>query len=398
MRTLYSSSVQICEAFDCKRSSGEQRRRLDAADPRGQGVRPCSRTPPRTRSRSCCATARTIAVVGLSADPTRPSHGVARALQRFGYRIIPVTPDRRGRSSASPRCASLEQLPEVLGADERVDIVDVFRRPEHVPRIVADCIRLEAPGAVAAGRRDRRDRRPSAPARGHLHRDGPLPVPGPRGAALDGAHTAGALARQGLYAILRAAMRIAFTKMHGVGNDFVVFDAPARARCSRPTGCARSPTAAPASASTRRWSCEPARRAGQRRLLPDLQLRRRRGRAVRQRRALHRRAPAPPRRARAGALVTLDSPAGPGAARVSRRRRGLASTWACPTSIRASLPFEAPAEADRYPLEVAGRTLEIGAVSIGNPHAVLTVESVDAAPGRARWVRRSSAIRASRGG
>jgi predicted CoA-binding protein len=36
--------------------------------------------------------ARTIAVVGLSADQTRPSHGVARALQRFGYRIIPVTP------------------------------------------------------------------------------------------------------------------------------------------------------------------------------------------------------------------------------------------------------------------------------------------------------------------
>src|SRR5256884_8165411 len=45
-----------------------------------------------------------------------------------------------------------------------------------------------------------------------------------------------------------------------------------------------------------------------------------------------------------------------------------------------SLPFEAPREADSYPLEVAGRTLDIGAVSIGNPHALITVASVEAAP------------------
>jgi hypothetical protein len=85
--------------------------------------------------------ARVIAIVGLSADRTRPSHGVARALQRFGYRIIPVTP-----SAASilgePAVASLDQLPEVLAAEEHVDIVDVFRRPEHVAPIVTDCIRL----------------------------------------------------------------------------------------------------------------------------------------------------------------------------------------------------------------------------------------------------------------
>ena len=41
--------------------------------------------------------------------------------------------------------ASLEQLPEVLGGDERVDIVDVFRRPEHVAGIVSECIRLKLP-------------------------------------------------------------------------------------------------------------------------------------------------------------------------------------------------------------------------------------------------------------
>jgi uncharacterized protein len=88
--------------------------------------------------------ARTIAVVGLSADRTRPSHGVARAMQRFGYRIIPVTPAAE-TILGEPAIAALDQLPEVLGRDERVDIVDVFRRPEHVPAIVSDCIRLRLP-------------------------------------------------------------------------------------------------------------------------------------------------------------------------------------------------------------------------------------------------------------
>lgn len=87
---------------------------------------------------------RIIAVVGLSADPTRPSHGVARALQRFGYRIIPVTPAAEAILGESA-VASLEQLPEVLAPAERVDLVDVFRRPEHVAGIVDDCIRLKLP-------------------------------------------------------------------------------------------------------------------------------------------------------------------------------------------------------------------------------------------------------------
>ena len=88
--------------------------------------------------------ARTIAVVGLSGDRTRPSHGVARALQRFGYRVIPVNPSVES-VLGEPAVGALEQLPEVLGRDERVDIVDVFRRPEHVAAIVEDCIRLRLP-------------------------------------------------------------------------------------------------------------------------------------------------------------------------------------------------------------------------------------------------------------
>jgi uncharacterized protein len=88
--------------------------------------------------------ARIIAIVGLSADRTRPSHGVARALQRFGYRIIPVNPAHES-ILGEPAVASLDQLNEVLAADERVDIVDVFRRPIYVAGIVADCIRLRLP-------------------------------------------------------------------------------------------------------------------------------------------------------------------------------------------------------------------------------------------------------------
>ena len=100
--------------------------------------------PPAPEIARLLRSARIIAVVGLSADPTRPSHGVARALQRFGYRIIPVTPSAEtvlGEVAVS----SLERLPEVLASDETVDIVDVFRRPEYVADIVDTCIRLKLP-------------------------------------------------------------------------------------------------------------------------------------------------------------------------------------------------------------------------------------------------------------
>jgi uncharacterized protein len=100
--------------------------------------------PPADAIEQLLRAAHTIAIVGLSADPTRPSHGVARALQRFGYRIIPVTPSAEA-ILGEPAVPSLDQLPQVLGSGERVDIVDVFRRPEHVAGIVSDCIRLKLP-------------------------------------------------------------------------------------------------------------------------------------------------------------------------------------------------------------------------------------------------------------
>ncbi len=76
---------------------------------------------------------KTIAVVGLSPDPGRPSHGVASYLQRAGYRIIPVNPgiDKVLGERAYP---SLRDVPEPI------DLVDVFRRSEFVAAIVEEAI------------------------------------------------------------------------------------------------------------------------------------------------------------------------------------------------------------------------------------------------------------------
>jgi len=89
-------------------------------------------------------TARIIAVVGLSDDPSRPSNHVAQELQAFGYRIIPVTP-KGGTILGEQVVADLDHLGDVLKPGEKVDVVDVFRRPEHVAAIVDDCIRLHLP-------------------------------------------------------------------------------------------------------------------------------------------------------------------------------------------------------------------------------------------------------------
>ena len=80
---------------------------------------------------------RTIAVVGLSPDPSRPSHGVARYLQRHGFRIIPVNPNVE--EILGEKC-----YPDLASIPEKVDAVDVFRRSEEVPPIVEDAIKIKA--------------------------------------------------------------------------------------------------------------------------------------------------------------------------------------------------------------------------------------------------------------
>lgn len=80
---------------------------------------------------------RTIAVVGLSPDPGRPSYGVARFLQARGYKVIPVNPMHAGEAILGERTfASLSDIP----ADAGVDMVDIFRRSEAVPAIVDEAL------------------------------------------------------------------------------------------------------------------------------------------------------------------------------------------------------------------------------------------------------------------
>lgn len=81
---------------------------------------------------------KTIAVVGLSDSPMRPSHGVSAYMQAQGYRIIPVNP-QIDEALGEKSYRSLVDVPE------KIDLVDVFRRPEFVNEIVEQAIQLKIP-------------------------------------------------------------------------------------------------------------------------------------------------------------------------------------------------------------------------------------------------------------
>jgi len=81
---------------------------------------------------------RTIAVVGLSNRPLRPSHGVSAYMQTQGYRIIPVNPEIRGSLGE-------KAYPSLLEVPEKIDIVNIFRRPEFVEGVVDQAISLKVP-------------------------------------------------------------------------------------------------------------------------------------------------------------------------------------------------------------------------------------------------------------
>jgi len=81
---------------------------------------------------------KTIAVVGLSPRPDRPSYCVAKAMQGFGYRIVPVRP-AVAEVLGEKAHATLSEVPEPI------DLVDVFRAAEHVDEVVDECIRLNVP-------------------------------------------------------------------------------------------------------------------------------------------------------------------------------------------------------------------------------------------------------------
>lgn len=89
-------------------------------------------------SAQCCAVlknVRNIAVVGLSPNPARPSHGVARAMQGYGFNIIPVHP-------AVKEVLGVRAYPRLADVPLAIDLVNVFRRAEFVDAIVEECLAL----------------------------------------------------------------------------------------------------------------------------------------------------------------------------------------------------------------------------------------------------------------
>lgn len=100
--------------------------------------------PPREEIEALLARVGSIAVVGLSDNPFRTSNGVAAAMQRFGYRIIPVNP-LVGSALGERAFDSLTSAARELGSEHGPDIVNVFRRSEHISAIVDECIELGLP-------------------------------------------------------------------------------------------------------------------------------------------------------------------------------------------------------------------------------------------------------------
>jgi predicted CoA-binding protein len=102
-----------------------------------------------TYLRDILAGTRTIAVVGASPRPHRPSHGVMRYLQRHGYRAIPVNPFAAGTTILGETCyAALADIP--LADAGAIDMIDIFRRSEAAGAVVDEAIALGAKLGVKA--------------------------------------------------------------------------------------------------------------------------------------------------------------------------------------------------------------------------------------------------------
>jgi predicted CoA-binding protein len=95
--------------------------------------------PERARLAELVGNARRIAVVGLSRKPDRPSHGVAAYLQRAGYTIIPVHP-AGGVTLGEPVHPDLRSAAAAAGP---IDIVNIFRRSEHVPALLEQLLEVQ---------------------------------------------------------------------------------------------------------------------------------------------------------------------------------------------------------------------------------------------------------------
>ncbi|HEY3594365.1 MAG TPA: CoA-binding protein [Polyangiaceae bacterium] len=93
--------------------------------------------PPAETLKALLTAAEVIAMVGASSNPERSSNGIMRKLQSVGYRVIPINPNET-EVLGERAYASLDDVPE------KIDIVDVFRRPEHTPAIADAAVRVGA--------------------------------------------------------------------------------------------------------------------------------------------------------------------------------------------------------------------------------------------------------------
>lgn len=117
---------------------------IDAAE--GAGALP---QPTDAQLRAMLAESRSIAVVGASPKPDRPSHGVLLALQRGGWHVLPVNPSEAALASgvAGMTCyPDLASAAASLPVGQRIDLVDVFRRSEDCPSVTRDAISVGARG------------------------------------------------------------------------------------------------------------------------------------------------------------------------------------------------------------------------------------------------------------
>jgi predicted CoA-binding protein len=90
-----------------------------------------------TMMKEILLSAKTIASVGLSSNPQKESYGIALYLKEQGYRIIPVNP-------TTPEVFGEKSYPDLESVPEKIDVVQVFRKPEDVPPVVDDAIKVGA--------------------------------------------------------------------------------------------------------------------------------------------------------------------------------------------------------------------------------------------------------------
>ncbi|UOQ42944.1 CoA-binding protein [Halobacillus salinarum] len=93
--------------------------------------------PSRDQIKKLLDESKTIAVIGLSDNPARTSYQVSQAMQQAGYRIIPVNPTI-GEALGEKAYGSITEV------EEPIDIINVFRRPEHLPEIARECRTVKA--------------------------------------------------------------------------------------------------------------------------------------------------------------------------------------------------------------------------------------------------------------